>query len=188
VKDGNGQALVNRSLNKLDHQDCIKKLFDWLESQGHLTQIDAIGHRIVHGGKKYTQPHLITPDLISDLNEFVLFAPEHLPQELKVIKAVVKLCPNLKQIACFDTAFHHNMPRIAQLYALPRSFYIEGAIRYGFLGLPYEYITEKLKNENYKNSKKVGLSQLIWAMGRAWLPLRTERVLIRRWVFHQPGE
>lgn len=154
VKDGNGQALVNRSLNKLDHQDCIKELFDWLESQGHLKQIDAIGHRIVHGGSKYTQPHLITSDLISDLDEFVMFAPEHLPQEIKVIKTIGKRCPNLKQIACFDTAFHHNMPRIARLYALPRSFYNEGAIRYGFHGLSYEYITEKLKSENYNEFEK----------------------------------
>jgi acetate kinase len=154
VKDGNGQALVNRSLNKLDNQDCIKELLDWLENQDYLKQIDAIGHRIVHGGGKYTQPHLITFDLISDLDEFVPFAPEHLPQEIKVIKTIGKRCPNLKQIACFDTAFHHNMPRIAQLYALPRSFYIEGAIRYGFHGLSYEYITEKLRNENYNEFEK----------------------------------
>lgn len=154
VKDGNGQALVNRSLNKLDHQDCIKELFDWFESQDYLKQIDAIGHRIVHGGSKYTQQYLITSDLISDLDEFVLFAPEHLPQEIKVIKTIGKRLPNLKQIACFDTAFHHNMPRIAQLYALPRPFYNEGVIRYGFHGLSYEYITEKLRNENYNEFEK----------------------------------
>jgi acetate kinase len=83
------------------------------------------------------------------LNEFVLFAPEHLPQELKVIKTVIERCPNLKQVACFDTSFHRTMPRIAQLYALPKPFYNEGVIRYGFHGLSYEYIIEELGRENY---------------------------------------
>jgi acetate kinase len=148
IRNDAGQTMINQSLNKLDHQDCITKLFDWLESHGYVKQIDVVGHRIVHGGLKYTQPHLITSDLISDLNELVLFAPEHLPQELNVIKTVNKRCPNLKQVACFDTAFHRNMPRIAQLYALPRSFYNEGGIRYGFHGLSYEYIIEELRKES----------------------------------------
>ncbi len=149
IKNNTDQTIINQSLNKLNHQDCITKLFDWLESQGYVKQIDVIGHRIVYGGVKYTRPHLITSDLINDLNEFVLFAPEHLPQELKVIETVSDRFPDLQQVACFDTAFHHNMPRIAHLYALPRSLYNEGGIRYGFHGLSYEYIIEELKGENY---------------------------------------
>jgi acetate kinase len=124
-------------------------LFDWLREHGYVKQINAVGHRIVHGAVKYVRPHLITPDLISDLKEFVLFAPEHLPQELAVIEAVGKSFPDLKQVACFDTAFHRTMPQIAQMYALPRALYDEGGIRYGFHGLSYEYIIEELRNENH---------------------------------------
>jgi len=156
AKDGNGQLLINEHLNKLNRQGCIEKLFDWLDEHGIIKQINAVGHRIVHGGVKYRQPHLITPDLISDLNRLILLAPEHLPQELGVIKAIYERYPNLKQIACFDTAFHRTMPRIAQLYALPRKVYDESGIRYGFHGLSYEYIMQELRNENYteiKNSR-----------------------------------
>jgi acetate kinase len=147
IKNNSGRTMVNQNLKKLDHQDCITKLFDWLESQGYVKQIDVIGHRIVHGGLKYIQPHLITSDLVSDLNKLVLFAPEHLPQELEIIKTVSKRYPNLKQVACFDTAFHRTMPRLAQIYALPKSIGDQGGIRYGFHGLSYEYIIGELINE-----------------------------------------
>jgi acetate kinase len=147
IRNDSGKVLVNRRLNKLGHKDCITTLFDWLESQCYVKQITAIGHRIVHGGVKYTQPHLITSDLIGDLNKFVLFAPEHLPQELEVIKTVSNRYSNLKQVACFDTAFHRTMPRLAQIYALPKSVGDHGGIRYGFHGLSYEYIIGELINE-----------------------------------------
>ena len=81
------------------------------------------------------------------MNELVLFAPEHLPQELEVIKTVTERYSNLKQVACFDTAFHRTMPRLAQIYALPRSVGDHGGIRYGFHGLSYEYIIGELINE-----------------------------------------
>ncbi len=148
IKDSNGQTIINQKLTRFGHQDCITKLFDGLKGQGYLEKIEVIGHRIVHGGVKYTQPCLITSDLVNDLDELVLFAPEHLPQQLKVIEAIIKDYPNLKQVACFDTAFHRTMPKIAQMYALPRWVYEEGGIRYGFHGLSYEYIVEELKNEN----------------------------------------
>jgi len=103
-----------------------------------------IGHRVVHGGGKFTQPTLITPEIISELEKFIPLAPLHQPAALKLIAETTKLYPDIPQIACFDTAFHHTIPEIEKRLPLPQNYYADGIKRYGFHGLSYKYIASVL--------------------------------------------
>ena len=146
--NGQGESAVDRHLDLPDHDAALKMLFEWLQGHDALGHaIDAVGHRVVHGGIKYNQPHLVSPELVAALKEFVPLAPAHLPHEIKAIRAVAQCCPGLPQVACFDTAFHRHMPNVAQAYALPRHLRQAGVIRYGFHGLSYEYIIRELRVE-----------------------------------------
>ncbi|MDB5267789.1 MAG: acetate kinase [Hymenobacter sp.] len=118
-------------------------LLDWLEQQPGFAAIGAVGHRVVHG-MAHQQPERITPELVAELRSFVLVDPDHLPGELALIEAVQQRHPRLPQVACFDTAFHSTMPRVAQQLPLPRRFEAQGLRRYGFHGLSYAYLLEEL--------------------------------------------
>ncbi|MCB1112765.1 MAG: acetate/propionate family kinase [Chlamydiales bacterium] len=109
-------------------------------------KIEAIGHRIVHGGPKYLEPVLITERVLEDLNNLIPFDPLHLPPQLEGVEIVQKLFPDVPQVACFDTSFHRTIPEVAKTLAIPHSYYEEGIYRYGFHGLSYEYILYKLGN------------------------------------------
>lgn len=115
----------------------------WLSSLSK-ENIAAIGHRVVHGGNKFTKPVLITPQVIKDLEEFIPLAPLHQPAALELIAETVKLYPDVPQIACFDTAFHYTMPEMEKHIPLPQNYYDSGIKRYGFHGLSYEYIASVL--------------------------------------------
>jgi acetate kinase len=104
-----------------------------------------VGHRVVHGGIHYQEPQRVTPEFIAILQGMVPIAPDHLPQSIRAMQVAIKAYPNLPQVACSDSAFHRHMPRIAQLYPLPRHFADEGLIRFGFHGLSYEYILQDLR-------------------------------------------
>jgi acetate kinase len=146
--NGQGESVVDRHLDLPDHDAALTTLFEWLQDHGALGQaIDAVGHRVVHGGTKYSQPHLVSSELIAALKEFIPLAPAHLPHEIEAIQAVAQCCPDLPQVACFDTAFHRHMPDVVQMYALPRHLRYAGVIRYGFHGLSYEYILRELRVE-----------------------------------------
>jgi acetate kinase len=147
IQDADGETLIQEHLDLPDHDAALKTLFEWLQGHAPGQDLEAVGHRVVHGGAQYNQPHLITPELVATLRELVPLAPDHLPHELKAIEAVSRSYPALKQVACFDTAFHRHMPQIAQIYALPRHFRHEGVLRYGFHGLSYEYIMQELRRE-----------------------------------------
>ena len=147
IHNSSGKPLADEHADLPDHETALKKLFDWLETHEPGNRSDAVGHRVVHGGSRYKQPQLITPSLIADLRELVPFAPDHLPHEIKAILATQQYDPDLVQVACFDTAFHQSMPRLAQIYALPRHYQREGMVRYGFHGLSYEYILQELRKE-----------------------------------------
>ncbi len=147
IQDADGETLIQEHLDLPDHDAALKTLFEWLQGHAPGQDLDAVGHRVVHGGAQYNQPHLITPELVATLRELVPLAPDHLPHELKAVEAVSRSYPVLKQVACFDTAFHRHMPQIAQIYALPRHFWHEGVMRYGFHGLSYEYIMQELRRE-----------------------------------------
>lgn len=147
MQDANGRVVVREDLELPDHDTALKRLLDWLHEQFPDQQLHAVGHRVVHGGPSYREPHRITPELLDKLQEIVRLAPEHLPHELKAIRAVQRHYPDLPQVACFDTAFHRHMPEVAQRYPLPRSLWHEGVRRYGFHGLSYEYIVMRLREE-----------------------------------------
>jgi propionate kinase len=133
--------LVDQRVALPNHEAALKKLLDWLASRK--LELGVVGHRVVHGGMQYDRPQLVTPELIATLKELIPLAPEHLPQEIEAIEAVGRLHPNLPQVVCFDTSFHRKMPRVAQLYGLPRELAEQGILRYGFHGLSYEYIASQ---------------------------------------------
>jgi acetate kinase len=126
-----------------DYTQAVKTMFAALKTQG-VPNLAAAGHRIVHGGPKFTAPQRIDEDLKAALYELIAFAPLHLPSQLAMIEAVAAQFPDLPQVACFDTAFHNRMPEVAQRFALPGKLWEQGIKRYGFHGLSYEYVVGKL--------------------------------------------
>lgn len=126
-----------------DHTSAANFLMNWLEKQKEYASVKAVGHRIVHG-MSHTAPELITPELMDELHRIAPYDPDHLPNEIELIEAFRHRHPKLTQIACFDTAFHSTMPRVAKLLPIPRRFDTEGIQRYGFHGLSYAYLMEEL--------------------------------------------
>ena len=118
---------------------------EFLDKRGTPKTLTAIGHRVVHGGPKYSEPRAITPEMIRELRELEPFDPEHLPEEILLVEAFQRRFPDLPQVACFDTAFHHDMPRVAQILAIPRRYEAKGVRRYGFHGLSYAYLMGELE-------------------------------------------
>jgi acetate kinase len=118
-------------------------MFKHLAEQ-NLPPPEAIGHRIVHGGPNYFDPVLLTPQVRDDLQDIIHFAPLHMPQELAAIDAISARHPAIPQVLCFDTAFHHALPEIAQRFPLPEEYWRRGIRRYGFHGLSYEYIVSEI--------------------------------------------
>ncbi|WP_262267465.1 acetate/propionate family kinase [Microvirga yunnanensis] len=122
----------------------------WLLSLvGDVSDLDlaAVGHRVVHGGPRFSSPVLIDNSILAELRALIPLAPGHQPHNLAAIDAVAKTWPGLPQVACFDTAFHRTMPRLAQLYPLPHDIIDGGTVRYGFHGLSYEYIAGALPDQ-----------------------------------------
>lgn len=140
--DAQGKTLLDRQVDLPDHATALNTTLKWLREQNQ--EINAVGHRVVHGGPHYTEPHVITPDLISALRELVPIDPDHLPQAIAAIAAVRREHPLLPQVACFDTAFHRRMPQLAQVCPLPARFHDESVLRYGFHGLSYEFVMSEL--------------------------------------------
>jgi acetate kinase len=118
-------------------------LMDWIEERLQ-DQLSAVGHRVVHGGPKYSKSQRITAEMIEELHQLQSFDPEHLPEEILLTEAFHQHFPDLPQIACFDTAFHHDMPRVAKLLPIPRRYEAQGVQRYGFHGLSYEFLMGEL--------------------------------------------
>jgi acetate kinase len=126
-----------------DHQSAAAFLMDWLERQHNFESVRAIGHRVVHG-MQHTAPELVTQELLGELHRISPYDPEHLPTEIELIEAFRQRHPKLPQVACFDTAFHRTMPRVAKLLPIPRRYDAKGVQRYGFHGLSYAYLIEEL--------------------------------------------
>tara|TARA_R110000787_G_scaffold79023_1_gene172605 strand:- start:7878 stop:9080 length:1203 start_codon:yes stop_codon:yes gene_type:complete len=129
----------------LAHADLLADLFAWAGDhplEGH--EIIAIGHRVVHGGTEFAAPRLVDTALLEKLEALCPLAPLHQPHNLAAIRAIAALRPELPQVACFDTAFHHDKPDIASRFAIPRALHDQGIRRYGFHGLSYEYIVRRL--------------------------------------------
>jgi acetate kinase len=143
VRDPAGAPPVARRLAAADHRTAVTSLLDWLDAQPAFASVAAAGHRVVHG-MKHAQPERITPRLLAELRRITPYAPEHLPREIALIDAVRRRHPRLPQVACFDTAFHRDMPRVARLLPIPRRYLARGVERYGFHGLSYAYLMEEL--------------------------------------------
>jgi acetate kinase len=126
-----------------DDKPATDFLIDWLEAREEFAAVRAVGHRVVHGMAR-TEPERVTPELIDELHRATPYAPDHLPREIELIKAVGERHPHLPQVACFDTAFHGTMPRVATLLSIPRRYQAKGVQRYGFHGLSYAYLLEEL--------------------------------------------
>ncbi|MDP1548851.1 MAG: acetate/propionate family kinase [Nitrosomonas sp.] len=125
-------------------KSAANSLIDWFERQHGFASVKAVGHRVVHG-MKHTEPMLATQELLDELHRIVPFDPEHLPREIELIEAFRQRHPKLPQVACFDTAFHHTMPRVAKLLPIPRRYDAQGVQRYGFHGLSYAYLMQELE-------------------------------------------
>jgi acetate kinase len=120
------------------------QLLDWAEAHATQAPLAVIGHRVVHGGPRHQDPQRISDELLDELEELIPFAPNHLPDEIALIRALQRNRPEVPQIACFDTAFHHNLPDVARSLPIPRKFEERGVRRYGFHGLSYAYLTQEI--------------------------------------------
>jgi len=151
VEDGAGHPLDDVPLASSTHRDAVAAVLDWLVGPGSSScgpmgaRPDAVGHRIVHGGERFVRPARVTPEVTAELERLVPLAPDHMPAELSVVRAVSEAFPDVPQVVCFDTAFHRTMPAVARRLPLPP---LPGDVRverYGFHGLSYEYLRARLR-------------------------------------------
>jgi len=134
----------SRLVSAPDHTAAVGALMDWIEERGDSDALTAVGHRVVHGGPKYSEPQRINAEMVEELHRLSPFDPEHLPEEILLTEAFHRRFPDLPQVACFDTGFHHDLPRVAQLLPIPRRYEAQGVRRYGFHGLSYAFLIGEL--------------------------------------------
>jgi len=145
VHDPKGETESPRHLamDARDHPSAVAFLMDWLEAQPLFPTVKALGHRVVHG-MKHASPERVTPELLAELKAITPYDPEHLPREIELIETAARRFPQLPQVACFDTAFHRSMPRVATILPIPRRYESKGVQRYGFHGLSYTFLLQEL--------------------------------------------
>ena len=139
-----GPAGETRRVAARDHRAAAEWLVRWLETQPVFAAVEAVGYRVVHG-MQHAVPERITAGLLAELRRITPYDPDHLPAELALIEACRRRHPRLPQVACFDTAFHRAMPKVAKLLPIPRRLAAQGVERYGFHGLSYAYLMEELR-------------------------------------------
>jgi acetate kinase len=138
----NGEAF--RAAEAPDHAAALELLIREVEARRGRNRLTAIAHRVVHGGPHFSEPQRLTPEVVEALRRISAFDPQHLPAEILLIEALQRRYPQLPQIACFDTAFHHDLPRVARLLPIPRRYEALGIRRYGFHGLSYGFLMREL--------------------------------------------
>lgn len=146
--DEKGNVLIERrwkSEDNASYSHVLEELIAFVEAHLGEAGLLAVGHRIVHGGAEFSRPVHLTPETVAAIDALTPLDPLHLPLNLAPIRAIASARPNLPQIACFDTAFHHTMPKVASTYGLPREIMAKGVRAYGFHGLSYEYIAGQLR-------------------------------------------
>lgn len=148
-----GETLADQDITGPDGRSAAEQLLKWLGARPEFASIEAIGHRVVHG-MKYIDPELVTSELLEELRRISPYDPDHLPGEIALIEAFRQAHPTLPQVACFDTAFHSQMPRVAKMLPIPRRFEAKGVQRYGFHGLSYAYLLEELAHLGDPAAKK----------------------------------
>jgi acetate kinase len=145
VKDEDGNKKADDQLGSVvNSADAIQALATWLRSNYGGSSVLGVGHRVVHGGKRYAGPTVVTDEVLEHLYQLVPLAPLHQPHNLAAIEAVRDRLPEVPQVACFDTSFHRGHAPVADLVALPRALRESGIERYGFHGISYEYIASQL--------------------------------------------
>lgn len=150
AKDNEGEIIGEHHWENspaCSHSMLLEFLIGWIREQRQRRdlQLTGVGHRVVHGGDKFSKPVLVDEELLTALMRFIPLAPLHQPHNLETIRAIMKLGPEIPQVACFDTSFHTSNPAYAKRFALPRRLHDEGIRRYGFHGLSYEYISRKFR-------------------------------------------
>ncbi len=148
AKGKDGAILFDETVDIPNHVTALDLLLSRVEDLTSRNALWAVGHRVVHGGDDCDCPLVVTAALEARLRKLIPLAPLHLPHNLAGIAAVRNARPDLPQVACFDTAFHHGLPRLARLTGLPRAFADEGILRYGFHGLSYEYVMSELQRRH----------------------------------------
>lgn len=126
------------------HRHALQHILDWLDTKFSGVEFQAVGHRVVHGGDRYTQPTRVDVTVLDELRALSQLAPLHQPHSLAAIELLAQQRPQLLQVACFDTSFHQTQPSVARRFALPRALHSAGIKRYGFHGLSYEYLAQVL--------------------------------------------
>jgi acetate kinase len=146
AKDGQGKAIIEKNLDGSvrDGKNALEALASWLRSIYEGARVLGVGHRVVHGGAKFAQPMIVTPEVLEDLRKLIPLAPLHQPYNLAAIETIFERLPHVPQVACFDTSFHRGHAAVADLVPLPQEIVKEGLQRYGFHGLSYEYISSVL--------------------------------------------
>jgi acetate kinase len=133
---------------KSDHENLFRHLIDWIQTYLGGEQPIAVGHRVHHGGKRFAEAMLLDDGVLNHLQSLCPLAPLHQPHNLAAIRAIASVAPSLPQVACFDTAFHHDQPAVAQRLALPRELHDAGIRRYGFHGLACDCIASALRERD----------------------------------------
>jgi acetate kinase len=149
VKNQAGELLADSALigegKASGHPEAFAHLAQWVrEHFGRAFEPIGVGHRIVHGGARFTAPTRISHQVLREIETLVPLAPLHLPPNLAAVKAVMTLNPDLPQVACFDTAFHEGRAKVTQRFGLPNELFEQGVRRWGFHGLSYEYIASQI--------------------------------------------
>ena len=141
--DHGATSRTETAVDAADHRSAAVLLLDHLGAQPWFAAVRAVGHRIVHG-MQHSSPERVTPALLAELRTIIPYDPEHLPREIELIETIGRMHPRLQQVACFDTAFHRTMPRVATVLPIPRRYESKGVQRYGFHGLSYTYLMAEL--------------------------------------------
>jgi len=146
ARDGAGGTLADQKLDATvtNASSALESLAAWLRSRYGGARVLGVGHRVVHGGARFTGPTIVTPEVMQELRELVALAPLHQPYNLAAIDAVAERMPDVPQVACFDTSFHRGHAPVVDLIPLPRAIRAKGVQRYGFHGLSHEYIASAL--------------------------------------------
>jgi acetate kinase len=143
--EGTDRPRRTEAVSATGHAEALDILFDWIDRELGPQTIAAVGHRIVHGGPRYRTHSKVDDALLDELERIEAYAPEHLPAEIAMLKSCRKRHAALPQVACFDTAFHRDMPLVARMLPIPRRFHEQGVQRYGFHGLSYSYLLQELR-------------------------------------------
>jgi acetate kinase len=144
VKSANDQSLAQHDVSVRDGREAVDAVAEWLRSKYGGSRVVGVGHRVVHGGARFTGPTIVNPEVLAQLRELIPLAPLHQPHNLAAIEAVAQRLPDVPQVACFDTSFHRTQLPVSQLVPLPKDLRQAGLQRYGFHGLSYEYIASVL--------------------------------------------